>query len=178
VRAASTRAGNVIGGGDWAQDRLIPDCVRSLRQGQDIEIRSPDATRPWQHVLEPLGGYLLLGSKLHADGGDAYCKAWNFGPNNSANKTVEQVVNRVIEIWGSGKLVVKRDPNAPHEDHWLQLNCDRANHYLHWAPTWNYPDTMRETVKWYKSFCDGQDVAALTDAQLEAYMKRWEEVRA
>jgi CDP-glucose 4,6-dehydratase len=173
VNAASTRAGNVIGGGDWAKDRLIPDCVRALRQKEAIEIHHPDATRPWQHVLEPLGAYLHLGRRLGGPQGADYCKSWNFGPNNSANKNVGEVVRDVIKLWGSGEVKVERDPNAPHEDHWLQLNCDRADHYLNWKPTWNYPESIRETVHWYRAYQDGAKVPALTDSQIEKYNQAW-----
>ena len=173
INAASTRAGNVIGGGDWAKDRLIPDCIRALRKGETIEIHNPDATRPWQHVLEPLGAYLHLGQYLAGPNGAEFCKGWNFGPNNSANKTVGEVVHDVIRLWGSGEVVVERDPNAPHEDHWLQLNCDRANHYLKWSPTWNYPDSIGETVTWYRRYQEGADISALTDSQIEKYGLDW-----
>jgi CDP-glucose 4,6-dehydratase len=173
VQAATTRAGNVIGGGDWARDRLIPDCIRALRKNETISIHSPDATRPWQHVLEPLGGYLHLGRHLAGAAGAEYCKSWNFGPNNSANKNVGEVVQDVIRLWGEGKVVIERDANAPHEDHWLQLNCDRANHYLHWSPTWNYPDSIGETVSWYRRYREGADVPALTDSQIDKYNEAW-----
>lgn len=173
LNAATTRAGNVIGGGDWAKDRLIPDCIRALRKGETIEIHNPDATRPWQHVLEPLGGYLHLGTKLGGPQGADFCKSWNFGPNNSANKNVGEVVNEVIRHWGSGKVEVKKDPNAPHEDHWLQLNCDRASHYLHWKPTWNYPDSIAETIRWYREYNAKADVPALTASQIKKYEEAW-----
>jgi len=174
IRAATTRAGNVIGGGDWAKDRLIPDCIRSLAQGKPIEIRNPDATRPWQHVLEPLGAYLLLGSRLEGKEGDSYCTNWNFGPGHSANRSVEEVVQTVIDHWGEGELVVKKDPNAPHEDHWLQLNTDRANHYLKWEPVWSCPESLQETVGWYRAWHDGQGMASFTESQIGAYEKAWQ----
>jgi CDP-glucose 4,6-dehydratase len=173
INAATTRAGNVIGGGDWAKDRLIPDCVRALRKKETIEIHHPDSTRPWQHVLEPLGAYLHLGRHLSSAKGADYCKSWNFGPNNSANRNVGEVVGDVIKLWGSGELKVERDPNAPHEDHWLQLNCDRAYQYLNWKPTWNYPESIAETVHWYRAYHEGAKVPALTDAQIEKYGQAW-----
>jgi CDP-glucose 4,6-dehydratase len=126
LKAASTRAGNVIGDGDWAKHRLIPDCIRALRRKKTIEIRHPNSTRPWQHVLDPLGGYLLLGSQLGGADGPHYCKSWNFGPNISGNKSVGDVVHDIIRLWGSGEVIVERDANAPHEDQRLLLNCDRA----------------------------------------------------
>lgn len=174
IRAATTRAGNVIGGGDWAKDRLIPDCIRSLSGGQSIEIRNPDATRPWQHVLEPLGAYLLLGSRLEGGEGDQFCSSWNFGPGHSANRSVEEVVGTVIQHWGEGEMIVKKDPNAPHEDHWLQLNTDRANHYLKWEPVWTCPESLEETVRWYRAWHDGQAMDAFSYAQIEAYETAWQ----
>src|SRR5262249_33350831 len=173
LNAASGRAGNVIGGGDWARDRLIPDCVRALRKKQTIEIHHPDSTRPWQHVLEPLGAYLHLGRHLSGAKGAEFCKSWNFGPNNSANRNVGEVVGGVIELWGSGAVKTERAPTAQHEDHWLQLNCDRATHYLNWKPTWNSPDSTGETIHWYRSYQEGTKVPALTDAQIEKYSKAW-----
>lgn len=175
IRASTARAGNVIGGGDWAKDRLVPDSIRFLRGGETIVIRNPDSTRPWQHVLEPLGGYLLLGSRLHAEGGDAYCKSWNFGPGHAANRTVEEVVRRIIELWGGGDLEVRQDPNAPHEDHWLQLNTDRANQYLQWEPVWAYPESIGRTIEWYRRWHDGADVKQLTASQIASYAQAWQE---
>ena len=174
--AASTRAGNVIGGGDWARDRLIPDCVRFLCANEPIVIRNPGATRPWQHVLEPLGGYLLLGRRLLGSDGGEFCKAWNFGPDHSANRTVEEVVRKGISLWGGGGLSVQKDPDAPHEDHWLQLNTDRASHYLHWEPVWSYPDSITETIRWYRAWRDGADMADFSRAQIAAYEKAWQEL--
>lgn len=176
LRAASTRAGNVIGGGDWARDRLVPDCIRFLRAGETIRIRNPDATRPWQHVLEALGGYLLLGSRLEGDRGEDFCMSWNFGPGRSANRTVEEVVQRIIACWGEGTLEVHKDPAAPREDHWLQLNIDRANHYLRWEPVWNYPESIGETVRWYREWNDGAPVRELTRGQILRYEELWKKL--
>jgi len=124
-------------------------------------------------VLEPLGGYLHPGRHLRGPKAAAFCKSWNFGPNNSANKNVGEVVKGVIRHWGSGNVVVERDPNSPHEDHWLQLNCDRANQYLNWSPTWNYSDSIAETVSWYRRYHEGADISALTDSQIEKYSQAW-----
>jgi len=176
LNAASARSGNVIGGGDWAKDRIVPDSVRALTAGKPIIIRNPNATRPWQHVLEPLGGYLLLGSKLYGDNEKKYCSGWNFGPDRTSNKTVKELVTDMIGIWGSGELVIEQDPNAPHEDTWLQLNCDKAYHWLKWRPTWHYPDSIRETILWYKAYSQEEDIGAVTQSQIEAYMMRWKEL--
>jgi CDP-glucose 4,6-dehydratase len=172
--AASARAGNVIGGGDWATDRLIPDCIRALRQGKTIEIRNPQATRPWQHVLEPLGGYLHLARRLWETEPGEIHDAWNFGPGHSANRRVEEVVRNVIAHWGGGDYVVRPDPNAPREDHWLQLNTDRASHYLNWDPVWDYPESIQETVRWYRAFRDEANIPELTDSQIDAYKESWQ----
>ena len=176
VRVASGRAGNVIGGGDLAADRIVPDIIRARTAGLALAIRNPSATRPWQHVLEPLGGYLLLGARLQGSDGDAFCKSWNFGPGHSANRTVEEVVGKVIALWGSGELKVQQDPNAPHEDHWLQLNTDRASHYLEWEPVWTYPESIGETIRWYRGWNDGADIPKLTSEQITAYAKAWQDL--
>jgi CDP-glucose 4,6-dehydratase len=178
LKAASARSGNVIGGGDWAKDRIVPDSVRALKAGDSIIMRNPNATRPWQHVLEPLGGYLLLGSKLFNDNDRNYCSSWNFGPDKTSNKTVKELVTDIISIWGSGQLVVQQDPNAPHEDKWLQLNCDKAYHWLKWKPTWHYPDSVSETILWYKAYTQGADIQDFTRSQIETYMNRWKETRS
>jgi CDP-glucose 4,6-dehydratase len=176
LSAATTRAGNVIGGGDWATDRLIPDCVRALRQGETIEIRNPQATRPWQHVLEPLGGYLHIARRLSETTPGEIHAAWNFGPGHNANRPVEHVVRDVITHWGSGEYAVRPDPSAPREDHWLQLNTDRASNYLHWDPVWDYPESIQQTVEWYRAFHARASIPEVTDSQIDAYVKRWQEL--
>jgi CDP-glucose 4,6-dehydratase len=176
LHAASARSGNVIGGGDWAKDRIVPDSIRALTSGKPIVIRNPNSTRPWQHVLEPLGGYLLLGGKLYADTAKKFCSAWNFGPDRTSNKTVKELVSDIIGIWGSGELAVQQDPNAPHEDTWLQLNCDKAYHWLKWRPTWHYPDSVNQTILWYKAFSEGRNMRDFTSSQIEAYMERWRDL--
>ena len=173
LTAASTRAGNVIGGGDWAKDRLIPDCIRALRKKETIYIRHPNSTRPWQHVLEPLGGYLHLGRHLGGPKGMDLCKSWNFGPNNSANKNVGAVVKDVIRLWGGGNFATEFDASAPPEDNWMQLNSDRANQFLNWSPTWNYPESIAETIDWYRRHEEGADIPALTESQIEKYTEAW-----
>lgn len=175
VHIASARAGNVIGGGDWAKDRIVPDCVRALSIKQPIEIRNPHSTRPWQHVLEPLGAYLHLAYHLHHDPKAKRPASYNFGPNRSANKTVLEMVNKVIEVWQDGKVQINEDPNRVHEDILLQLNCDLADHYLNWHPIWDYDRSVTETTKWYRNQFDGNNAAEYTHQQINEYMKSWQE---
>lgn len=149
---ATARAGNVIGGGDWALDRLIPDCVRSINGGIDIEIRNPIAVRPWQHVLEPLSGYLLLGQKLFEDG-KKYADGFNFGPNEESVLTVAQVSKMVTEFYGKGRVFVG-EPSALHEAGLLMLNIEKAKKVLNWTPTLTASKAIENTVEWYKHFYD------------------------
>ena len=147
---ATARAGNVIGGGDWALDRLIPDCVRSINEGIDIEIRNPIAVRPWQHVLEPLSGYLLLGQKLLEDG-HKYADGFNFGPNEESVLTVAEVSKMVTEFYGKGKVFVG-EPSPLHEAGLLMLNIEKAEKVLSWTPTLTASEAIKNTVEWYKHF--------------------------
>ena len=148
---ASARAGNVIGGGDWAKDRIVPDCIRALQNNQSIEIRSPLATRPWQHVLEPLSGYLLLASKL-MENGEKYSGAWNFGPNDESIIHVKEVVEKIIDNWGEGNWSDLSKPNTLHEAKSLSLDCTKAKTYLKWKPVFNIDDAIELTVDWYKNY--------------------------
>lgn len=154
---ASVRAGNVIGGGDWSDNRLIPDCIKSIESGKDIEIRSPKATRPWEHVLEPLSGYLKVGEKLMEDP-VKYATAFNFGPRISANKTVMEVVTRLVEYYGKGKVVDASDPNAPHECGLLSVDVTKAYKMLNWETKWDLEDAVKKTVDWYKKSLDSDDM--------------------
>ncbi|MDU4961139.1 MAG: CDP-glucose 4,6-dehydratase [Sporomusaceae bacterium] len=147
VAIASARAGNVIGGGDWAADRLIPDCIRSLERGEPVLIRSPHAIRPWQHVLEPLSGYLLLAEKLYTDG-VAYSEGWNFGPDDSDAKPVEWLVERMCELWGGDAGYTLDDGEHPHEAHYLKLDCSKAKMRLGWQPRWGIATALAKTVEW------------------------------
>lgn len=152
VRLASVRAGNVIGGGDWAKDRIVPDCIRNLSQGDVISVRNPLATRPWQHVLEPLHGYMQLGAALldssRTDLGQ-FCDAFNFGPQVSSNKTVEQLVGAIIQHWGSGSWAESTPGAIHHEASLLNLSIDKAYHQLGWLPRWDFETTVHNTVEWY-----------------------------
>jgi CDP-glucose 4,6-dehydratase len=173
VRLASARAGNVIGGGDWALDRIVPDCIRALQRGESIPVRNKIATRPWQHVLEPLSGYLWLGacladsalSPFHAQ----LAAGFNFGPALSSNRTVAELVQEVLKHW-PGKWDDKSDPKAVHEAKLLNLATDKAHHFLAWQPAWGFADTLRETVAWYRStVVEGAPVHPLTLRQIADY---------
>ncbi len=146
---ASVRAGNVIGGGDWSDNRLIPDCIRYIEAGKDIEIRNPIATRPWEHVLEPLSGYLKVGQKLMENPVE-YSTSFNFGPHISANKTVFEVVKRLVDYYGKGKVVDASDPNAVHENTLLNLDVTKAYVMLQWEAKWGLQEAIEKTVDWYK----------------------------
>lgn len=166
VLLASARAGNVIGGGDWSEDRLIPDLVRAAAERRALSIRSPKATRPWQHVLEPLAGYLLLGKALLEGRGEA-ARAWNFGPDDSANRTVDYVLGRMQQYWPDIKWEMTGDATL-HEAQLLHLNSERARRALGWAPHWPLDACLEQTAIWYRAFL--QDGTVLTDAQIDAYV--------
>ena len=153
LRIASARAGNVIGGGDWAADRIVPDAMRALGRGEPIGVRNPAATRPWQHVLEPLSGYLRLAERLtaHASLADAF----NFGPQLEANRSVRELVEEALRHW-PGSWIDQSDPNAPHEASLLNLVIDKAHHQLGWAPRWDFATTVARTVGWYRRVEQGQ----------------------
>jgi CDP-glucose 4,6-dehydratase len=163
---ASARAGNVIGGGDWSTDRIIPDIIRSLQQGNKIEVRNPAAVRPWQHVLEPLTGYLLLGALLY-DEPAAFARAYNFGPYPEDHLTVKDLVTTAINIWGQGAWKDISDPEQPHEATLLQLDISRALEQLDWNPKLTAADAIEWTIEWYKKPLDKQ--ADFTFQQIENY---------
>lgn len=148
---ASVRAGNVIGGGDWALDRIIPDCIKALEANKPINIRSPKAIRPWQHVLEPLSGYMLLAMRMW-EKPTFYCEGWNFGPNSESISTVWEVASKVISEYGSGELKDLSDPNALHEANLLMLDISKAKFKLGWEPRMNIDKCIALTVDWYKKY--------------------------
>lgn len=165
---ATARAGNVIGGGDWAEDRLIPDCVRAIESGQEIEIRNPVATRPWQHVLEPLSGYLLLGHLLYTQGA-AYAQGFNLGPNADSVLTVAQVAQLVVNQYGKGTVKVHKRDDL-HEANLLMLDITKAAQVLGWKPTYTAQQAIKKTVDWYKQFYQGgQDMRAYSLQQIHEY---------
>lgn len=165
---ASARAGNVFGGGDWQVDRIIPDCIRHLERGEPIIVRNPHAVRPWQHVLEPLSGYLLLAEKLFARPG-VYDGAWNFGPEESSFLKVGALVDGVVRAWGSGCWEDRSDPEAVHEAHLLKLDITKAKALLGWAPVWSIDRAVGKTVHWYRQYRNS-NVLDLCQGQIEAYM--------
>jgi len=165
---ASCRAGNVIGGGDWAQDRLIPDIILSVSQNKKVSIRNPYATRPWQHVLEPLSGYLHIGQKL-LEKKVEFSDAWNFGPSDDGSVTVEEVVNNVKKHWDKIDYEINKDQNALHEANLLKLDCSKAHILLKWKDVWDSNTTFEKTVKWYKSYYEEGKII-LTYADLEDFV--------
>jgi CDP-glucose 4,6-dehydratase len=166
--AATTRAGNVIGGGDWATDRIVPDCIRAIRVGQPIRLRNPKATRPWQHVLEPLSGYLLLAIRLR-EAPETYAGAWNFGPPSSEVLTVMEVAERIVARFGRGSVTIESSDSRHHEAQMLQLNCDKAQRLLGWRPRWNVEQTLKATADWYQAILNGVEAGAVTRQQLRHY---------
>ncbi len=175
VRLASARAGNVVGGGDWALDRIVPDCVRALQRSEPILVRNRTATRPWQHVLEPLSGYLQLGAAMHQAAFDSQpslttlCGSFNFGPALGSNRSVAELVQQLLVHW-PGTWESRGDPDAAHEARLLNLATDKSFHHLHWQPVWDFPTTIAETVRWYRQGASSPDAAlAMTRAQISAY---------
>ena len=148
---ASVRAGNVIGGGDWAKDRIIPDCIRAIEAGQPIAIRNRHAVRPWQHVLEPLSGYMLLAQKMWENPAD-YCEGWNFGPKIDAVVPVWDVATMLTEAYGKGELLDQTEPNAPHEANLLMLDITKAQTRLGWQPKMSTKEAIELTADWYKRY--------------------------
>jgi len=165
---ATARAGNVIGGGDWAPDRLIPDILRAIQAGQPVNIRSPLATRPWQHVLEPLCGYLALAEKLFTRG-SAFAEAFNFGPVESDAKAVQWIVEQLTQQWGAGATWHLDNNPHPHEAHYLKLDCSKARAVLGWSPRWKLDQALAATVTWHKAHVTGQDMRALCLQQISDY---------
>lgn len=159
---ATTRAGNVVGGGDWADDRLIPDLMRAAASGTTASIRNPDSTRPWQHVLEPLSGYLLLGRRL-LEGDKEFAEGWNMGPDEDGVVPVREVVARMERAWDKVKVTYTPDPNAPHEARLLKLDCAKAKSRLGWKPVWSGLDTVEITASWYRAFTETGRIDSLSD---------------
>jgi len=171
---ASVRAGNVIGGGDWAEDRLIPDIIRSVLSKDLVHIRNPNSIRPWQHVLEPLGGYLVLAEKLFVSG-EEYAEAWNFGPKEEDAKSVQWIVDKMIKLWGSDASWVVDDGEHPHEANYLKLDCSKAHAKLGWWPKWSLEDALEKIVEWHKEEKKGSDMKLFSLNQIENYMQTREE---
>ncbi len=168
VAVASARAGNVIGGGDWASDRLVPDCVRAVLGGGLIEIRNPNATRPWQYVLEPLSGYLMLCEKLYKNG-PKYAGAWNIGPDSRDCKPVGWIAKKFCELWGSSKSCSIQPGKHPHEAHFLKLDNSKAKKQIGWYPKWGIETALRKVVDWTRAYNRGEDLREACLKQIKEY---------
>jgi CDP-glucose 4,6-dehydratase len=168
VGVASARAGNVIGGGDWGADRLIPDVMRTVLDGRNLLIRNPQAIRPWQHVLEPVSGYLTLAEKLWQQP-ERFSESWNFGPNESQTLSVSTLLECLRELWGPGLSWQFDDGAHPHEAHYLSLDCTKSRVELGWEPRWNLNSMLEATVQWYKAYQSHQDVRQLAQEQIRSY---------
>jgi len=167
IHLASVRAGNVIGGGDWANDRLIPDFLRALDAGKTLTIRSPNAVRSWQHVLEPLSGYLLLAEKLYTEG-SAFAEAWNFGPNDEDSKPVSWIVDQLCYLMSGAKWQTET-VQQPHEASLLKLDSSKAKAKLGWAPHWGLGTALSKTIEWHQAWRGKEDMAVITTQQIQAY---------
>jgi CDP-glucose 4,6-dehydratase len=171
IRVASARAGNVIGGGDWAVDRIVPDCIRALTAGEPIVVRNPGAVRPWQHVLEPLSGYLLLAKRLWEDDGPAFAEGWNFGPVAAGGAPVRDLVDGIITSWGSGSWEIPPLAEQLHEANLLRLDCTKTQARLGWQPLWNVATTIERTARWYAAWhADSRSAAASSLDDLNSYI--------
>lgn len=179
IAIASARAGNVIGGGDWADNRIVPDCIRNLIKGNEILVRNPNATRPWQHVIEPLAGYLKLGQLMYESlisenltSLDNFTSSFNFGPALSSNQKVEALVHEVLKNW-SGTWKDVSNPNEPHEANLLNLSIEKAHHKLGWSPVWNFEETINKSIEWYKNVhhSNSSEIARkITQSQITDYI--------
>ncbi|AQR71518.1 CDP-glucose 4,6-dehydratase [Janthinobacterium sp. LM6] len=168
IALGSGRAGNVIGGGDWALDRLIPDMLRAIGAGEPVMIRNPHAIRPWQHVLEPLSGYLTLAENLYT-AGPVHAEGWNFGPHDTDAKPVEWIIERMTQEWGAGASWSLDGQDHPHEATYLKLDCSKARGQLGWHPRWDIGQTIAKIVEWHKACDQGADMRAMTLAQIATY---------
>lgn len=168
--AASVRAGNVIGGGDWALDRIVPDCIKALQAGQPIKVRSPDSIRPWQHVLEPVSGYLLLAAKIYSDS-KKYSGSWNFGPRDESIRTVYDLVKRIVKFWDKERFQIDIQQENFYETKLLRLNCDKAYQILNWQPCWDFNRAVDETTYWYKKVGFNQSALQISKQQIKNYAK-------
>ena len=166
---ASARAGNVFGGGDWQIDRIVPDCIRALERGEPVVVRSPHAVRPWQHVLEPLSGYLLLAQKM-AENPGIYGEAWNFGPEESSFLSVGSLVDRIVHAWGEGRWEDHSKAGAFHEAHLLKLDISKAKSLIGWSPVWSIDRAIAETTAWFRQYHEA-DMYDLCCSQISDYMK-------
>lgn len=165
---ASARAGNVIGGGDWAEDRLIPDILKAFEKQEPVIIRNPLATRPWQHVLEPLSGYLVLAQQLYNEG-NKFAEAWNFGPKDEDCQSVGWILDKMVAKWGEGASWELDEKNNPHEAGYLKLDCSKAAIKLHWHPNWNLEYTLDSIINWHHNWLSGKNIQEQCFQEIAAY---------
>ena len=170
IGLASARAGNVIGGGDWALDRLVPDILRAFEKNQPVVIRSPDAIRPWQHVLEPLSGYLKLAQALYQDP-RSYAEGWNFGPNEDDAKPVSWILDQMVGSWPGSSWKLDQSAENPHEANYLKLDISKAKSKLHWRPIWSLSETLSQIVSWHKNWISGKDMQKTSIDEISKYMQ-------
>jgi CDP-glucose 4,6-dehydratase len=168
IALATARAGNVIGGGDWAIDRLIPDIMRAISENLPVIIRSPHSIRPWQHVLEPLGGYMQLAEMLYQEG-CAYAEGWNFGPSDEDAKPVQWIVDHLIQQWGDGASWRRDSKEQPHEAHYLKLDCSKARTKLGWNARWGLEQSLEMIVEWQRAYLAGQDMRQISLNQIQKF---------
>ena len=168
-KVASARAGNVIGGGDWSEDRLIPDAIRAFEANKALKIRNPLATRPWQHVLEPLSGYLILSQALY-EGKSVLASGWNFGPRDDDNRSVQEVIELLIKGWEGEARWEKEGLQQPHEANLLKLDCSKAREQLGWTPKWNLENAIKKIAQWQKAYQARENMREVTLAQINQYM--------
>ncbi|MEN9369977.1 MAG: CDP-glucose 4,6-dehydratase [Bacteroidota bacterium] len=168
---ASARAGNVIGGGDWADDRLIPDIIKAFEKNEPVIVRNPMATRPWQHVLEPLSGYLLLAQHLYEDGSD-FAEGWNFGPKDEDCKPVSWILDNMVAKWGKGASWELDKNNNPHEAGYLKLDCSKAATQLNWHPKWNLEDTLESIINWHQNYIAQINIQEQCLLEIAKYQKK------
>ena len=170
-KLASARAGNVIGGGDWSEDRLIPDAIKAFEANKPLMIRNPLATRPWQHVLEPLSGYLTLAQAL-CEKGSVFASGWNFGPRDEDSRSVHEVVDILISGWGESAGWEREGLEQPHEANLLKLDCSRARAQLGWAPKWNLENAVQKIVEWHKAYQAKENMQEISLRQIKCYLTK------
>jgi CDP-glucose 4,6-dehydratase len=168
IKIATARAGNVIGGGDWAKNRIIPDLIRSIQDNKTLIIRNPYSTRPWQHVLEPLSGYLMLAHKLHSSDEIIFQSSFNFGPNEKSNKTVVELIDECFIHW-NGNYLIKDNENKFYESNLLQVSIEKSKTILNWTPKWNFQECIKNTIEWYKKFNKLEDITKVTLEQIRIF---------
>lgn len=169
-KVASARAGNVIGGGDWSDDRLVPDAIKAFEANLPLVIRNPMATRPWQHVFEPLSGYLILAQALYKADGDQFSAGWNFGPSDGDNRSVQEVAELLISEWGGASNWQIDGAKQPHEAHLLKLDCSKARQQLGWIPKWNLEIATQKIVQWHKAYQGKENMQEVSLAQINQFM--------